>query len=151
MKRREFITLLSGAAMVGPRAAFAQSPSKLYRLGTLTPAAPLNEKTPTGAMLLQGLEQRGYAIGKNLSLEARAAMGQVSKLPTLVRELKAANVDVVVVTGFPAALACKVENIPTVVALGAGDPVATNLIDGLSRPGGSITGISDDSTALSTK
>jgi putative tryptophan/tyrosine transport system substrate-binding protein len=151
MQRREFMTLLTGAALGGPRAAFAQSSSKVYRLGTLTAAAPINEKTPTGAALLRVLEQRGYTIGKNLSLDARAAMGHVSKLPELVRELKAANVDVIVTTGFPAALACKVANVPTVVALGAGDPVATNLIDGLARPGGSITGISDNATTLSTK
>jgi putative ABC transport system substrate-binding protein len=151
MQRREFMTLLAGAALGAPRTALAQSSSKVYRLGTLTAAAPINEKTPTGATLLRVLEQRGYTIGKNLSLDARAAMGHVSKLPELVRGLKAANVDVIVTTGFPATLACKVENLPTVVALGAGDPVTTNLIDGLARPGGSITGISDNATTLSTK
>ncbi len=63
----------------------------------------------------------------------------MSKLPELVRAMKADKVYVIVTTGFPATLACKVENVPTVVALGAGDPVATNLIDGLARPGGNIT------------
>jgi putative ABC transport system substrate-binding protein len=56
-----------------------------------------------------------------------------------------------VATGFPVILACKVENMPTVVAFGGGDPVATHIIDGLARPGGSITGISDNATTLSTK
>jgi putative ABC transport system substrate-binding protein len=65
--------------------------------------------------------------------------------------MKADNVDVIVAVGYPTALACKVENVPTVVAWGAGDPVATNLVDGLARPGGNLTGISDNSTALSTK
>jgi putative ABC transport system substrate-binding protein len=65
--------------------------------------------------------------------------------------MKADKVDVILTTGFPATLACKVENVPAVVALGAGDPVATNLINGLAHPGGNITGISDDSTTLSTK
>ena len=66
--------------------------------------------------------------------------------------MKADKVDVIVATGFPAVLAlCKVENVPTVVANGGGDPVATHLIDGLSRPGGNITGISDNATTLSTK
>ena len=151
MLRREFITLLTGATLAGPRAAFAQASSKVYRLGTLTAGAPITEKSPFGAILLRGLEQRGYTLGKNLSLDARGAAGQVSKLPALVQELKAAKVDAIVVTGFPAALACKVENVPTVVAVGAGDPVATRLIDKLSRPGGSVTGISDDATTLSTK
>ena len=96
------------------------------------------------------LEQRGYTLGKNLVLDARSATGQVSKLPEVVRAMKADKVDVIVTTGFPATLACKVENVPTVVAL-ARDPVATNLIEGLARPGGNITGISDNSAALSTK
>jgi putative ABC transport system substrate-binding protein len=150
MNRREIIALLAGATMAGPRSAFAQS-SKVYRLGTLTPSAPIGEKSPPGAMILRVLERQGFTLGKNLALEARGAMGEVSKLPALVRELKAAGVDAILVVGFPAALACKIENVPTVVALGAGDPVATNLVDGLSRPGGSVTGISDDSTTLSTK
>jgi putative ABC transport system substrate-binding protein len=150
MKRREFITLVAGAAVAGPRLAQAQT-SKVYRLATLAPGAPITEKSPFGTFLLQGLEQRGYTLGKNLAFDARAAAGQVSKLPELVRELKANNVDVIVAIGYPAALACKVENVPTVVAFGAGDPVATNLVDGLSRPGGNLTGISDIATTLSTK
>ena len=151
MRRREFITILMGAAVGGPPAAFAQSSSKVYRLGTLQPGMPLTEKTPLGSILLQGLEQRGYVIGKNLSLDARGAAGQVSKLPELVRGMKADKIDVIVAVGFPAVLACKVENVPTVVAYGAGDPVATRLVDGLSRPGGNITGISDNAATLSTK
>jgi len=151
MQRREFVALLTGTALAGPRTAFAQSTSKVYRLGTLNAIAPIYEKSPNGATILRVLEQRGYTLGKNLSLDARAAMSQVSKLPELVRAMKADKVDVIVTTGFPATLACKVEKVPTVVAVGAGDPVATNLIDGLARPGGNITGISDNSTTLSTK
>jgi putative ABC transport system substrate-binding protein len=151
MRRREFIALFAGAAIAAPRAAFAQSSSKVYRLGTLSPAAPITEKSPFGTILLQGLEQRGYTLGQNLAFDARGAMGQVSKLPELVRGLKADNVDVIVAIGFPTALACKVANAPTVVAFGAGDPVATGLVDGLSRPGGTITGVSDIATTLSTK
>ena len=78
-------------------------------------------------------------------------MGEVGKLPELVRALKADHADVIVAIGYPTALACKGENVPTVVAFGAGDPVATGLVDGLARPGGSITGISDTATTLSTK
>jgi putative ABC transport system substrate-binding protein len=150
MRRREFISLLTGAAIVGPSAAVAQS-SKVYRIGTLATVAPFNEKSPFGVVLLRVLEQRSYTLGKNLTLDARGAAGQIGKLPELVRAMKADKVDVIVVAGFPTALACKVENVPTVVAFGAGDPVATNLIDGLSRPGGNITGISDIATTLSTK
>ena len=72
-------------------------------------------------------------------------------LPQLLQEMKASNVDVIVAVGFPTALAAKAIGIPTVIANGAGDPVATGLIDGLARPGGNITGISDVATTLSTK
>jgi putative ABC transport system substrate-binding protein len=151
MHRREFLTLLGGAAVAAPRAAIAQASSKVYRVGTLLPGPPLDEKSPLGAILLQKLEQKGYALGKNLAFEARGAAGQVSKLGEIVRGMKADQVDVIVAGGYPTALACKVANVPTVVFIGAGDPVATHLIDSLSHPGGNITGISDNASALATK
>lgn len=151
MRRREFIKLLSGAAIVGPRAAIAQTPPKTFHLGTLTPGGPLDEKSPLGSVLLKALQQHGYTLGQNLTLEARGAAGEVAKLPEMVRAMKANQVDVIVAAGFPVVLACKVANMPTVVANGGGDPVATHIIDGLARPGGNITGISDNATTLSTK
>ena len=151
MKRREFLILLGGAAVTAPLTAAAQTSSKVYRLGTLSPGAPLNEKSPFGAILVRALAQRGYTLGQNLTLEARAAGGQVRKLPELLKELQAGKVDVIVAVGFPTALATKASGVPTVVAFGAGDPVATGLVDGLARPGGNITGISDIATTLSTK
>jgi putative ABC transport system substrate-binding protein len=158
MKRRDVLAFsgaLVGAAalesvVTWPRAALAQ-PAKVSRLGTLTPTLPMDEKSPFGAILLKQLAEQGYVHGQNLSLEARGAAGDVRKLGELVRELKADHVDVIVTIGFPAVLACKVENVPTVAAFGCGDPVATHLIDGLAHPGGNITGISDNATALSTK
>ena len=68
-----------------------------------------------------------------------------------MEELKAAKVDVIVVFGYPAAVAAKAAGIPTVVAFGVGDPVATGLVVNLARPEGNITGISDVATTLSTK
>jgi putative ABC transport system substrate-binding protein len=151
MRRRDFISLVTGAAIAGPGAAIAQSSSKVFRLGTLTPGVPLDEKSPLGSILLKEMERHGYTLGKNLSLEARGAAGQVSRLGEIVRGMKANNVDVIVSVSYPATLACKVEKVPTVVAYGCGDPVATSLIEGLARPGGTVTGISDNSTTLSTK
>jgi putative tryptophan/tyrosine transport system substrate-binding protein len=151
MRRRQFVSLLAGAAIYGPRAVLAQSSSKVFRLGTLTPGLPLDEKSPLGSTLLKALEGHGYTLDKNLSFKARGAAGQVSKLGEIVRDMKADQVDVIVAVGFPVIIACKVANLPTVVAYGGGDPVATHLIDGLARPGGNITGISDNATALSTK
>jgi putative tryptophan/tyrosine transport system substrate-binding protein len=151
MKRRDVLKLLAGTAIAVPQVAGAQTSSQVFHLGTLTPGAPLDEKSPLGAFLLKALEQRGYVVGKNLTFEARTTAGQVNKLGETIRAMKADRIDVMVITGFPTALACKVENVPTVVALGAGDPVATHLVESLSRPGGNLTGISDDATALSTK
>lgn len=152
IRRRDFLTVLGGAAIAGPRAASAQTSSaKTFRLGTLTPGAPLDEKSALGAVLLKELEKRDYVVGKNMTFTGRGAGGQVGKLGEMVREMKADGIDVFVVTGFPTTLACKVANVPTVVAVGAGDPVATHLIDSLAHPGGNLTGISDDANTLSTK
>jgi ABC-type uncharacterized transport system substrate-binding protein len=142
---------LAGALVACSRDAIAQTPSKVYRVGTLLPGAPVDEKSPLGVTLLKKLEQHGYTLGKNLAFEARGAGGQVSKLGEIVNSMKANGVDVIVAGGFPTALACKVANVPTVVFLGVGDPVATRLIDSLARPGGNITGISDNAAALATK
>ena len=151
MLRRDFISFLAGALVAGSRVAIAQTPSKVYRVGTVFPSAPLDEKSPLGAILLKKLEQHGYTLGKNLAFEARGAGGQVSKLGEIVNGMKANGVDVIVAAGFPTTLACKVANVPTVVFFGVGDPVATRLIDSLARPGGNITGISDNAAALATK
>src|SRR5271154_5440660 len=110
MRRRDFIAFLTGAAMTGPRAAIAQTSPKVFRLGTLTPGAPLEEKSPLGAILVKALDQHGYTAGKNLTFDGRGAGGQVSKLGEIVRGMKADGVDVIVAIGFPTILACKVEN-----------------------------------------
>jgi len=150
MKRRNFVRFLAGAVIAAPHVALAQS-SKVYRLGSLTPGTPLPANSPLGAVLLKGLEQHGFIVGKNLTYDPRGAGGQNRKLPELVQAMKADHADIIVAVGYPTALACKVEDIPTVVAWGTGDPVATHLVDGLARPGGNITGISDNSATLSTK
>ena len=151
MRRREFIRLLAGLAAAGPCGVLAQPSSKVYRLGSLNTAAPLSEASPNGKILLAALAQRGYTLGRNLSYDARSSMGDNSKVFQLMAELKAANVDVVAGVGYPVAVAAKALQMPTVMAWGVGDPVATGLIDGLARPGGSITGISDVATTLTTK
>jgi len=151
MKRREFLALLGGAALAAPRLALAQTPGRIYHLGTLHPALPLTDASPFGKIIVKALAGRGYMLGQNLTFDARGAMGDVAKLPVLLQELKARDVDAVIVVGYPAALAAKSTGIPTVGANGLGDPVETRLIDSLAHPGGNITGISDVATALTTK
>ena len=150
MKRREFIACLGSIAIAAPRVAIAQT-AKVYRLGTLTVGPPIQPTAGAGAMLIAGLAQRGYTLGQNLAYEARGAAGNVSQMPNLMQELKAANVDVVVTISYPAAAAAKSSGVPTVIASGSGDPVKTGLVASLARPGGNVTGISDDAAALSTK
>ena len=150
MRRREFITVIGGAA-TWPLAARGQQAARIFRLGTLTPSLPISATSPLGAVLLGELAQRGYTLGQNLAFDARAAGGEKSRLPQLLLDFQASGVDAIVASGYPTAVAAKTAGIPTVVAYGAGDPVATGLVVSLARPGGSITGISDDATTLSTK
>jgi putative ABC transport system substrate-binding protein len=151
MRRREFLAFLGGAALACPPAAKAQTPGRTYRLGTLSAALPMTETSPFGKVLIKAMAERGYVVGKNLAIEARGAAGDVRKIPSLLQELKAGNVDALVVTGYPAAVGAKSTGLPTVGAVGLGDPVETKLIDSLSHPGGNLTGISDVATTLSTK
>ena len=150
MKRREFIAFLGTAAIVAPCSVTAQT-AKVFRLGTLTVGPPISPTTGQGAMIVGGLAQRGYTLGQNLAYEARGAAGVISQMPNLAQELKAAKVDVIVTVGYPAASAAKASGLPTVIATGAGDPVTTGLVTSLARPGGNVTGISDDAAMLSTK
>ena len=149
MRRREFITLIGGAA-VWPLASLAQT-AKVYRIGTLTPGPPIVAKTGLGAILFDALAKRGYVLGQNLVLESRGAGGKIDLVPQMMQELKAANVDVVVTVSYPAAAAAKASGVATVLATGSGDPVKTGLVESLARPGGNVTGIADDASMLSTK
>jgi putative ABC transport system substrate-binding protein len=155
MKRREFMLAVAAAAapfLLWPRATRAQQPGHVYRLGLLStgPAAGLldaRRKT-----LISALASRGFVEGQNLVITQRAAEAHPERLESLVAELKEANVDVLVTFGYPAALAAKsaAKDTPIVVT-GAGDPVATGLVDGLARPGGNITGVTELGTELSAK
>ena len=154
MQRRDFIALLGSTAVSWvswPLAASAQTTSRVYRLGTLGSRDPFDDKSPFGSILVRVLAERGYTLGQNLAFDARGAKGDVHHVPQLLQEMKADKVEALVVAGFPISLAAKATGIPTVVAFGAGDPVATGLVQSLSRPGGNITGISDNATELSTK
>jgi putative tryptophan/tyrosine transport system substrate-binding protein len=152
MQRREFIAFLGSMAIAAPRDAIAQTPSKVYRLALISPRGLEAQSNPNAKVLLGALAQRGYALGQDLVFEdPRGAAGQTVQLPQLMDELKASKIDVIVVFGYPTALAAKAAGIPTVVAFGVGDPVATGLVANLARPGGNITGISDVATTLSTK
>ena len=111
----------------------------------------MGDNSPFGAPLIRGLAQHGYTLGRNIVFERRGAEGRLERLPRLVAELVASKVDVIVTFGYPPALAAKQGTTIPVVSFGAGDPVATGLVDGLARPGGNVTGVSDVASELSAK
>jgi putative tryptophan/tyrosine transport system substrate-binding protein len=127
----------------------AQS-SKVYRVGLVIAGAP--DTGILGPGMVNNFTKRGYVVDKNIVLERRAAQGKVDRLPGLIDELVAAHVDVIITSGYPAALAAKQRagDIP-VVASQTGDPVATHLVESLAHPGGNITGVSEVATELSAK
>jgi putative ABC transport system substrate-binding protein len=151
MKRREFLAFLGGAALIRPGEAATRPADHIYHLGTIQPSAPLTDSTSFGKVLVKALAERGYVIGKNLTFDARGAMGDVARLPSLLQELKARDVEVLVSFGYSSTVAAKATGIPTVVAWGVGDPVETRLIESLAHPGGNVTGISDVASELTTK
>ena len=151
MRRRNVIQILGGALVAAPWWAQAQTEPKVHRIGLLSAPGPVGDASPFGAQLIRGLAQQGYALGRNLVFERRAAEGRLERLPRLVAELVASKVDVIVTFGYPPALAAKQGTTIPVVSFGAGDPVATGLVDGLARPGGNVTGVSDVASELSAK
>jgi putative ABC transport system substrate-binding protein len=148
MRRREFISLLSGVAVTYPLAAVAQQP-KVWRIGFLAPVPP----TPVMLSAFRdGLRGRGYVEGQNLSIDVRWPQGSFDQDPSVVTELVNSNVDVIVVWTTPAAIAARraTSTIPIVMAA-VGDPIGSGLIASLARPGGNITGLSSVITDLSAK
>jgi len=147
LKRREFISLLGGAA-AWSLAAYAQQ-TKVHRLGVLLVG---NEDAGSfRTELREELRKSGYIEGQNLFFEFRSAEQKLDLLPRLAGELVALKVDVIVAVYTPCALAAKqaTREIPIVVM--SGDPVGTGLVTSLSRPGGNITGVSLMAAELNAK
>jgi putative tryptophan/tyrosine transport system substrate-binding protein len=131
-------------------AAFAQTPSHVFRVGLLC-GGP-NNSAICGPAMVKHFVERGYQPGVNLVFESRAAQGRLERLPEYVTELVASRVDLIMTMGFVAAIAAKqgAPHVPVVV-VGAGDPVATGLVESLARPGGEVTGVSEIAGELSAK
>jgi ABC-type uncharacterized transport system substrate-binding protein len=151
MKRREFMTLVGGAALAWPLAARAQQDGKLPRVGFMGNSTAALEANLIGPFR-DGFRDLGYEEGRNIIIEFRWAEGKYERFPALVAELLSAKVDVIVTAGTPATLAVKkaTSTVPLVM-VAVGDPVGTGIVPSLARPGGNITGLSSIAPDLEGK
>jgi putative tryptophan/tyrosine transport system substrate-binding protein len=150
--RRQFITLLGGAAAAWPLAARAQQAGKIYRIGFLAndPTIPTQ---PAGQAFLDGLRESGFIEGKNVIIERRFAEGRLDQYADLMAELVRLKVDVIVTSANEATLAAKraSTNIP-VVMMNVADPLGQGIVTNLAHPSGNITGlVQDDSAEIAAK
>jgi putative ABC transport system substrate-binding protein len=146
MRRREFITLLGGAA-AWPLAARAQQPVKMYRIAIVGPTLSVGEMNesadnPNYPALFKELRRLGYVEGHNLVVERHSAEGRPERYTELAREVARAKPDLIIVTTSPMVRTFKevTDNIPVVGIMA--DPVAYGIVASVARPGGNITGIS---------
>jgi len=143
MRRREFITLLGGAAVGWPVAANAQQAAKVARIGYLS--TNLASSPHQHEAFRQGLRDLGYVEGRNVVIEYRDAEGKVERHPALAAELVALKVDVIVVAGstLTARTAKQATGTLPIVFIAVGDPVGSGLVTSLARPGSNVTGLSN--------
>ena len=145
MRRREFVTLLGGAAALWPLAGRAQKP---FKIGLLDTGLGAEFAVP----FIRKLAELGYVEGKNVVIERKSAGGNAELLPGLAADLVRQEVDVIVTAGTPAGFAAKKATSTIPIVLGANsDPVGVGLVASLARPGGNATGNSLMAPDLSAK
>ena len=149
MKRREFITLLGGAA-AWPLAARAQQPAKLPTIGFLGGTTPATWSLFVAAFV-QRLRELGWIEGRTIAIEYRWAEGRGERFAEIAAEFVRLNVDVIVTVGGAVLAAKQATSLIPIVFAAAADPVGSGLVASLARPGGNVTGLSSQFTDLAGK
>ena len=150
MRRREFITLL-GVTAAWPLAARAQQPAKLPTIGFLGSLTQSAQSTWTTAFV-QRMREHGWIEGRTVAIEYRWAEGRSERFAEIAAEFVRLNVGVIVTAGTDAVIAAKQATSVIPIIFGtAGDPVGTGLVASLARPGGNVTGLSNQSADLAGK
>ena len=143
MRRRDFITLLGGAAAMWPIAAGAQQSERIRRIGVLVATAEDDPDTKARlAALRQGLERRGWSEGRNVQLDYRFTAARSERIPAFAKELVGLQPDVILAhsTGAAAGLQREGRTIP-IVFVNVSDPIGAGFIASMARPGGNLTGV----------
>jgi len=151
-KTAGIVTILALGLLLSPLAADAQQAGKVWRIGFLVPQSRPAYLDGREREYLSGMRALGYAEGKDFILEWRFADGQYERLPGLAAELVRLNVDVLIASGSPAIRAAQqaTTTIPIVFPT-TGDPVGSGFVKSLARPGGNITGVSNENVTVSAK
>jgi putative ABC transport system substrate-binding protein len=153
MKRREFITLLGGAAAAWPLAARAQQPERVRRIGVMISLAESDPEAQANATALrEGLQQLGWTEGRNIQTDYRWGVGDPERSRAAAMELLALSPDVIMpaTTQMLAAVRQETSSVP-VVFVNISDPVGTGFVESLARPGGNITGFTNFEYAMAQK
>jgi putative ABC transport system substrate-binding protein len=151
MRRRELLKFAGTASIAWPLVARAQDASKHPRIGFLGNSTPALEAKLVESFR-EGLRDLGYVEGRNISIDYRWAEGNYELLPSLVAELIALKVEVIVTAGTPASLAVKRASSPVaLVMVAVGNPIGNGLVESLARPGGNATGLTSIAPELEGK
>src|SRR5712691_1028302 len=153
MRRREFITLLGGAAAAAPLAARAQQPDRIRRIGVLFGAAA--DEPDMQARLtafVQGLQELGWTVGRNVRIDTRWGAGDADRIRRYAAELVATAPDIILASGGSVVgpLLQATRTVP-IVFTQTPDPVGAGFVDSLARPGGNATGFTTSEYGISGK
>src|SRR5262245_35806218 len=143
MKRREFIALLLSTAAMWPRIARAQRSARIPKVGVLWHAANIEEETPYYQSLLEGFRKLGYVDGQSITLEHRFPNEVPEAFAKMAGELVSLNCDVLVGAAASAPHLKKATKTIPIVFMFVPDPIGADLVEGMGRPGGNVTGLSN--------